>query len=98
MVVDAIGLSDKSVVDDYGTARRTQLHVGERYKMIEGGKTLQVSFTVDDPGAFNAAWSGMTLYHRSPSALPLTEEPCAENNLDHPGNSFAIPIAEKADF
>jgi len=30
--------------------------------------------------------------------LPLTEEPCAEKNLDHPGNSFAIPIAEKADF
>ncbi len=98
LVVDTIGLSDKSTLDDYGTPHTTQLHVVERFKMIEGGKTLQASFTVDDPGAFNAAWSGITLYHRSPAALPLTEEPCAENNLDHPGNSFAIPIAEKADF
>jgi hypothetical protein len=98
LVVDTIGLSDKSVLDDYGTPHTTQLHVLERFKMIEGGKTLQVSFTVDDPGAFNAAWSGIVMFHRSASVLPLTEEPCAENNLDHPGNSFDIPIAEKPDF
>ena len=98
LVVDTIGLSDKSTLDDYGTPHTTQLHVVERFKMIEGGKTLQASFTLDDPGAFNAAWSGIALYHRSPAVLPLTEEPCAENNLDHPGNSFDIPIAGKADF
>jgi hypothetical protein len=98
LVVDTIGLTDRSVLDDYGTPHTTQLHVVERYKMIEGGKTLQVSFTVTDPGAFNAPWSGRAFYHRSPNALPLTEEPCAENNIDHPGNSFDIPIAGKADF
>jgi len=98
LVVDTIGLNDKSSLDNYGTPHTTQLHVIERFKMIEGGKTLQVSFTVEDPGAFNAAWSGITTYHRSPSLLPLTEEPCAENNMDHPGNSFDIPIAQKRDF
>ena len=98
MVVDTIGLSDRSALDDYGTPHTTQLHVVERYKMIEGGKTLQVSFTVDDPGAFNAAWSGIALYHRSPAMLPLVEEPCAENNGEHPGQFFHIPTAEKPDF
>jgi len=98
LIVDTIGLTDKSALDDYGTPHTTELHVVERFKMIEGGKTLQASFTLDDPGAFNAAWSGIALYHRSPAVLPLTEEPCAENNLDHPGNSFDIPIAGKADF
>ena len=98
MVVDTIGISDKSVLDDYGTPHTTQLHVVERYKMIEGGKTLQVSFTVEDPGAFNAAWSAITLYHRSPAILPLVEEPCAENNGEHPGQFFHIPTAERPDF
>jgi hypothetical protein len=56
----------------------------ERFKMLEGGKTLQASFTLDDPGTFNAAWSGITLYHRSLDLLRLTGEPCAENNSGHP--------------
>jgi hypothetical protein len=53
---------------------------------------------VEDPGAFNASFSGFTLYHRSPAVLQLTEEPCAENNVGHPGNSFEIPEAKSPDF
>ena len=46
-----IGLSDRSALDNYGTPRTTRLHVVERFKTVEGGKTPQASFTVDDPGA-----------------------------------------------
>jgi hypothetical protein len=35
----------------------TQLRVVERFKLINDGKELEVNFTVDDPGTFNAAWS-----------------------------------------
>jgi len=34
------------------------MHVVERFKMIDGGNTLQVLVTVDDPGAFNHALVG----------------------------------------
>jgi len=96
LVVDTIGLSDKSTLDNYGTPHTTQLHVIERFKMIEGGKTLQVSFTVDDPGAFNAPWSAITMYHRSPRALPFSaEEACAENNQHM---DWHIPMADPPDF
>jgi hypothetical protein len=28
----------------------------------------------------------------------LVEEPCAENNVGHPGNFFQVPVATKTDF
>jgi hypothetical protein len=96
LVVDTIGLSDKSALDSYGTPHTTQLHVVERFKMIEGGKTLQASFTVDDPGTFNAPWPAIAMYHRSPRAMPFSaEEACAENNQHM---DWHIPIADRPDF
>ena len=46
LVVDTIGLSDRTFVDNYRTPHTDQMHVVERFKMIEDGKTLQVSVTV----------------------------------------------------
>ena len=99
LVVDTIGFNDKSQIDDnYAVSHTTQLHVIERYKLIDNGKTLQASFTVEDPGAFNAPWPAMELFHPTREAALLTEEACAENNVAHAGDVFPIPIAEKADF
>jgi len=40
LVVDTIGLSDDTYVDNYRTPHTTQLHVIERFKLTNGGKTL----------------------------------------------------------
>lgn len=99
LVVDTIGFNDKSLIDDnYAVPHSTQLHVIERYKLIDNGKTLQASFTVEDPGAFNAPWSAMELFHPTRDAALLAEEPCAENNVAYAGDVFPIPIADKPDF
>src|SRR6266550_6837173 len=37
LVVDTIGMNDKTFVDNYRTPHTTQLHVVERFKLIEGG-------------------------------------------------------------
>jgi hypothetical protein len=39
-------------VDVYGTPHPEKLHVVERWKVIDGGKMLQVTFTVTDPDTF----------------------------------------------
>lgn len=98
LVVDTIGMNDKTFVDDYRTPHTTQLHVVEHYKLTEGGKTLQVNFTVDDPGAFNMPWSATQIYHRVKLG-PLMEAVCAENH----GSIFndrlhPMPEADKPDF
>jgi hypothetical protein len=76
----------------------TQLHVVERFKLMNAGNRLQVTFTVEDPGAFNAPWSAMVKYEHARNPAPLFEEPCAENNFAHAGDGFPIPVAEKSDF
>lgn len=97
LVVDTIALNGSAPIDHYGTPHTDALHVVERYHVTDGGRTLQVDFTVDDPGAFNMAWSGIAHYRRSRAGYE--EFVCAENNTNiWTGKSYPIPIASTADF
>ena len=97
LVVDTIGLSDKTFVDNYRTPHTNQLHVVERFKLTDSGKTLQVAIAVEDPGAFNMAWSAKQTYHRGPEE-PISETICAENNIAFDASVSPIPQADKPDF
>jgi hypothetical protein len=81
LVIDTIGMNDKSFVDSYRTPHTSQLHVVERFKLLDGGKALEVDFTVEDAGAFNMPWSASKRWKRVQA--PLAEEACAENNADY---------------
>jgi hypothetical protein len=94
LVVDTIGLSTKTVVDVYRTPHSERLHVVERWRMIDGGKMMQVIFTVEDPDAFNEPWSGMRRYRRVEQEA--YEKICAENNTNI--FDYHLPAAEKPDF
>jgi hypothetical protein len=97
LVVDTVGLNDRTTLDNYNTPHSDALHVVERYHVVDGGRTLQVDFTVDDPGAFNTPWSGIAHYRRARGAYE--EFICAENNTDiWTGKSYPIPIAATPDF
>ncbi len=94
LVVDTIGMNDKTFLDNYRTPHTTKLHVVERWKMVEEGKTLQVTITVEDPDAFNEPWWGVRRYRRVQEKMG--EEICAENNQHL--FDYQIPIASKPDF
>jgi hypothetical protein len=97
LVVDTIGFNDRTFVDDrYSVPHTTQLHVIERFKLTDQGR-MQVAFTVDDPGAFNAPWSAMVRYQQARAPATLFEEPCAENNNVNMADIHS-PVATKADF
>ena len=69
----------------------------ERFKLIEGGKTLQSTITVDDPGTFNMPWTAVQRWRQTDRILE--ENPCAENNSEFLGyNVVPIPQAAKPDF
>jgi hypothetical protein len=97
LVVETIGLSEDTYIDNYRTPHTTQLHVVERFQVTEGGKTLQVSIRVEDPDAFNEPWSARQTYRRTRSG-PLGEAICAENNIAFDGSVSEIPQAAKPDF
>jgi len=48
LVVDTIGLDDRTLVDQFGTPHTKELHVIERYHLIDGGKTLEANVHVED--------------------------------------------------
>jgi hypothetical protein len=100
LVVDTIGMNDKTYVDNYRTPHTTQLHVVERFRLVDGGEGLEVNVRVEDPGAFTVPWNAVQRYkRRRPWEVPLHEMVCAENNGDHFNQSlYPIPQADRPDF
>jgi hypothetical protein len=98
LVIDTIGLNDRTFIDNYRTPHTTQLHVVERLKLTDGGKAIDISMMVDDPGAFTAAWSATQRWTQVDRG-PMGENLCNENNEDIL-NRYAVPNprADKPDF
>jgi len=94
LVVDTIGQNGKTVVHSYGTPPTEKLHVSERWRVVDGGKTLEVKFTIDDPDTFNKPWSTYLRHERGKE--PFYEDICAENNLNL--FDYHMPVATKPDF
>lgn len=95
LVIDTIGLNAKTVVDIYRTPHTEQLHVIERWHLIDGGKTMEAIFTADDPGSFYKPWTAQRHYHRVDQ--DFEEKICAENNQFNIFD-YHVPSAAKADF
>jgi hypothetical protein len=97
LVVDTIAISTKTFVDSYRTPHTAQLHVVERYKLLNSGKAMEVLVLVDDPGAFTMPWSAVQRFRRVPREW--TEDICAENNFDFLQYEVVpLPQANKPDF
>jgi hypothetical protein len=98
LVVDTIGQNDKTYVDNYRTPHTTQLHVIERFKLIDGGRRIEVDVHVEDPGAYKTAWNAIQRYRRTEDE-PMPEMVCAENNAEYFGYDVVpLPHADKPDF
>jgi hypothetical protein len=95
LVVDTIGLNDRTTTDWYHTPHTEELHVVERYRIVDGGNTLEVRFTVTDPGAFTVPWSAVVHYRKLGEDAHFDEVVCAENNKDaSTGLDYPVPIAD----
>lgn len=83
LVVDTIGIrvTQFSAVDRFGTPHTEEMHMIERYKIVEGnrGLELRADLTVEDPGTFTIPWGGYMIYYRSDETW-WEEYRCAENN------------------
>ena len=97
LVIDTIGQTDRTFVDNYRTPHTTQLHVIERWKLSADGNRVDVTVDVEDPGAFTMPYRGLQRWRRV--RQPLVEVLCAENNdQDFVGFTVAVPKALKPDF
>ena len=69
LVVDTIGLDDRTRVDGFGTPHTKQLHVIERFHLIEDGKVLEANVHVEDPGAFTMPWDAIQRFRQYEAAV-----------------------------
>jgi len=95
LIVDTVGIDERTWVDVFATPHTDRLHVVERYRLAE--RTLEATVHVEDPGAFTMPWSGVVTYRRDRE--PYLEVVCAENNIDPVTRKlYPIPMAAKPDF
>jgi len=97
LVVDTIGLSPKAPIDNWRTPHSEQLHVVERFRMVDGGDVLHAIVTIEDPIALT---SPLTVYQRwNKLEGEMVEVACAENNTSYmTGVDEPIPVSDKPDF
>ena len=86
LVIDTIGLNDKTMLDPEGTPHSEALHVVERMSVDKDADHFVDLFTLEDPLALNRPWKYTYHYGRAPGGLgAVGEYACAENNKDGNG-------------
>jgi hypothetical protein len=69
LVVDTIGIDERTWVDGFGTPHTKELHVIERFRLIEDGNLLEANVRIEDPGAFTTPWSGIQRFRQYEAAV-----------------------------
>jgi hypothetical protein len=69
LVVDTIGMDDRTLVDGFGTPHTKALHVIERFHLIDNGNVLEVNIHVEDPGAFTMPWDAIQRFRQYEAAV-----------------------------
>jgi hypothetical protein len=102
LVIDTVGFAEHpySFVDNWRTPHTKDLHMVERWKLVDGGNAIEASVTIDDPGAFNAPWSGSVRWTKLNG--PIVESVCPENNENYQKilglSEYPMPEAKTPDF
>jgi hypothetical protein len=97
LVVDTIGLNARTFLDNYRTPHTEKLHVVERYRLSDDGRTVENLIQVEDPDTFNQPWSAIQRYRKVQQG-PMDEQVCAENTTDLGLFDISIPQSKRPDF
>ena len=81
LVVETLGLNDKTVLDREGMPHSTAMRVTERLRLIDGGKRLEDLVTIDDAETFTAPWTARIVFERKPG-VELKEYNCVLKHED----------------
>jgi hypothetical protein len=106
LVVDTIGINDKTWLDGFATPHTSQLHVIERFHLIADGQELQADLHIEDPGAFTTPWNAIQRFRqyewathhmsieRATQLASVAEGPITEQVCaDNPSSFFAGTVS-----
>jgi hypothetical protein len=64
LLIDTMGMTDSHHYVQEGIPTGVKLHIKERIKLVNGGKTLEDQFTLTDPDHWNGDWVNTKRYNR----------------------------------
>jgi hypothetical protein len=73
LVVDTVGLDDRTWLDALGHPHSDALRVEERFTR-PNRNTLQIDFVFDDPKAYTRPWTGKKVYELMPPGFNVMED------------------------
>jgi hypothetical protein len=88
LVVDTIGIRS-NWLDVSGAPASDRMHVVERWKTLDGGRKLEVVFTIDDPEMYTRQWTARREYLWSPEERVM-EYVCEEFDRVEPGTERGV--------
>jgi hypothetical protein len=77
LVIDTVGLNDRTWLDYQGLPHSDALHVVERYRRTDHD-SLQLELTIDDPKAYTKPWTVTRNYRLKP--WDIGEDVCVQAN------------------
>lgn len=89
LVIDTIGVDDRTWIDEVGLIHGKQLHVVERIRKIEDGRALEAEIRIEDPEYYTAPWYMRNTYAWRPD-LRISEYSCEENNRNAPVDGVTV--------
>jgi hypothetical protein len=94
LVIDTIGLNDKTVIDVFNVPHSETLHVVETYRIVDG--QLQLVITVEDEIAFTQVWSASKSFEAGPEGMQ--EILCQEGADNFTEDQVPLPSNSSLDF
>ncbi len=81
LVVDTVGIDERSWLDTAGHEHSAKLHLTERFQLTDSN-TIKWTVTYDDPVFFSSPWSITRAFTRGKAGDRIMTYTCTENNRD----------------
>jgi len=81
LVVDTVGIDERSWLDTAGHEHSAKLHLTERFQLTDSN-TIKWTVTYDDPVFFSSPWSITRAFRRGKAGDRIMTYTCTENNRD----------------
>jgi hypothetical protein len=76
ILIDTQAMVDTTFLDASGMPHSDELRLTERYRLQDGGRTLRVELTINDPKTFAQPWSTTATFRRQPAGTRVAEDVC----------------------
>lgn len=78
LVVNMIAQKDGTMLDASGLPHSEDMVLTERFRTIDGGRTLEARLHIDDPATFTRPWDTVLTFRRMPAGTRIVEDVCME--------------------